>query len=78
MKIHGDTASGYIANSQPVKSLRITTEPNNLDEFIEMQVAELRDGSLNVVLAVGTESSIGRDSRGNTTLRLWPTAKGQG
>lgn len=58
-----------------VSSLRIVTEPNNLGEFIEVQVAQLRDGSLNVVMAGTPHATLPRDQRGFYSLRIWPAAK---
>lgn len=72
MKLHGDTRSGYVANDR-TETVRLVTEPNDADEFIEVQVAELGDGSLNVVIA--GEVSVSKDSRGNPMIRVWPTAK---
>lgn len=74
MKLHADTkGSGYVANEHVV-ALRLVTEPNNLDEFIEVQVAELRDGSLNIVV-FGTVGNPARDKHNNPIIRVWPSKK---
>lgn len=62
-------------NLNQVRSMSLVTEPNNLGEFIEIQVAELRDGSLNVVIAGQPGLNNTTDSRGNFTMRVWPTVK---
>lgn len=75
MKLHGDTTGGgYVANGR-TEAVRLTTEPNDDDESIKVQVAEMGDGSLNIVIAGEVANTISRDSRGNPMIRIWPTTK---
>jgi hypothetical protein len=57
-----------------ITSLSITTEPNNAGEFIEIQIAEQRDGLLTLVIA-GDALSDRMDRDGNLLMRVWPTAR---
>lgn len=76
MKLHADNATTpRIDNLGETKSIRLTTEPNNLGEFIEIQVAELRGGSLNVVVSGELQREMRFDSHGNQIIHVWPTAK---
>ena len=57
-----------------ISTVQLRTEPNSLKEFIEIQAADMGDGSINIVI-FGTIGNPERDSRGNPLIRVWPTTK---
>lgn len=62
---------------QNVETVQILTEPDEDGRFIEVQVADLGDGTLNVVIAGEVERASRLDKYGNTQIRVWPTSKGE-
>jgi nitrate reductase NapAB chaperone NapD len=72
MKLHIDAVN---QNLNQVRSMSVTTAPNNVGQFVELQIAEQLDGSLIVVVAGEPSTELTKDPRGFGHLRVWPTAK---